>query len=254
MACCLDKDVIRLEFEYYNVLYQFALSMHLRMANKVHYTLTKPDDPWKHCKHYNNKKCFQNEPQRKADIFTLDSLSMHLCLNIIHIISAYVCVRVIRYEAWLNTHICLIHTLLYIRMCENMNVSITCLTVERQRDGAAELWGSRGLHPSPLRVQTGKPQLSEEHGGPLGAAWPRLQVEGQEVGPALCCSVSLIVPRGQVFPSHWTKLNWFDWIFTQSRSEFANLIKEVPEMSLQLTLASVHTRLLSLVFSVNLKL
>jgi len=45
MACCLDKDVIRLEFEYYNVLYQFALSMHLRMANKVHYTLTKPDDP-----------------------------------------------------------------------------------------------------------------------------------------------------------------------------------------------------------------
>lgn len=58
------------------------------------------------------------------------------------------------------------------------------------------------MHPATLRLQTGHPRLSEEHAGPLGTGRPCMQVQGQEVCLALCCSVSLIGPQGHVVLFH----------------------------------------------------
>lgn len=60
----------------------------------------------------------------------------------------------------------------------------------RQREGPADLRGQRGLHPAPLRLPTGHPRLGEEHAGALREGQPGVQVQGQEVGAALCCPVS----------------------------------------------------------------
>lgn len=66
----------------------------------------------------------------------------------------------------------------------------------RQREGPADLRGQRGLHPAPLRLPTGHPRLGEEHAGALREGQPGVQIQGQEVGAALCRSVSPTgVPR-----------------------------------------------------------
>lgn len=60
----------------------------------------------------------------------------------------------------------------------------------QQREGVAELRGQRGMHATALRLPAGHPRLGAQHAGTLGPAGPCVQVQGQEVRPALCRSVS----------------------------------------------------------------
>lgn len=97
---CSDYDVIKSGIHSVN-LHRAYSRMHSRPADEVHYTLTKPDDPWKHCKLYLKlQRCLQNEAQRKADVYTGNGISLYLCSNIITLhyylynLSTWVCICV----------------------------------------------------------------------------------------------------------------------------------------------------------------